>query len=319
MRSAGILRMVVVIGSAASVVGCSQLDMLKARKAFKDANVAYAGQDYRKAVELYQEVIATNPEEVRAYFYLANSYDQMYKSDRPDDPANRENIEKAVNYYQMSADKLTTADSPEAKLLQRRSYEYLAAAYGEDRLNDPGKAEPIIQKMIQMEPGDPTNYFRLARLYEDAGVYDEAEAMYLRAREVKPSDPAVYTTLAAYYNRRGEFEKTIKALEERAEKEPNNPEAFHTLASYYWDETRNDPKLRENEKREYIQKGIQAADRAIQLKGDYVEAITFKGLLLRLQALIEKDPAKQKALLDEAKTLSDRANGLQQKKTTASN
>ena len=319
MRSAGIVRMVVVLGSVASVAGCSQIDKLKARKAFKDANAAYQGQDYRKAVQLYQEVIATNPDEVRAYFYLANSYDQLYKSDRPDDPANRQNIEKAVNFYQTSAEKLVKADTPENKILERRSYEYLAAAYGEDRLNDAAKAEPIIQKMIQMEPTEPTNYIRLARLYEDAGVYDEAEAMYLRAREVKPSDPVVYTTLAAYYNRRGEFDKTIKALEERAAKEPNNPEAFHTIASYYWDETRNDPKLRENEKRDYIQKGIQAADKAIQLKPDYVEAITFKGLLLRLQALVEKDPGKQKALLEEAKTLSDKANGLQQKKTSASN
>ena len=63
-------------------------------------------------------------------------------------------------------------------------------------------------------------------------------------------------------------------------------------------------------KREYIQRGIKAADRAIELKADYVDAITFKGLLLRLQALVEKDPAKQNALLDEAKKLSEKANDL---------
>jgi tetratricopeptide (TPR) repeat protein len=318
MRTSSISRVAVVAVAAASVAGCSQFDSLKARKAFKDANVAYASEDYRKAVELYEQVIAQNPEELRAYFYLANSLDNLYKKDLPDDPANKATIEKAVNYYQMSADKLANSELPEAKLLQRRSYEYLAAAYGEDRLNDPGKAEPVIQKMIQIEPTEPSHYFRLARLYEDAGVYDEAEAMYVRARDVKPDDPMVYTTLAAYYNRRGEFEKTIKALEDRAAREPNNPEAFHTLASYYWDETRNDPKLRDNEKREYIRKGIQAADRAIELKADYVDAITFKGLLLRLQALLEKDPAKQNALLDEAKKLSEKANDLQQQKNTAS-
>jgi tetratricopeptide (TPR) repeat protein len=297
-----------------TLAGCSQIDKLKARKAFKDATTAYRAEDYRKAAELYEEVIAADPDEVRAYFYLANSYDNLYKTDLPNDPANRATMEKAVDYYQKSADKLVNSEVQDAKVLHRRSYEYLAAAYGQDRLNDPGKAEPIIQKMIQMDPSDPANYFRLARLYEDAGVYDEAEQMYVRAKDAKPNDPVVYTTLAAYYNRRGEFDKTIKALEDRAAREPNNPEAYHTIASYYWDETRNDPKLKDNQKREFIQKGLQAADRAIALKADYVEAIVFKGLLLRLQALVEKDPAKQKAVLEEAKQLSDKANALQQKK-----
>ena len=44
-----------------------------------------------------------------------------------------------------------------------------------------------------------------------------------------------------------------------------------------------------------------------------MEALTFKGLLLRLQANVEKDPAKQQALLKEATTLSDRANELRKK------
>ena len=47
-----------------------------------------------------------------------------------------------------------------------------------------------------------------------------------------------------------------------------------------------------------------------------VEAITFKGLLLRLQANVEKDPSKQQALLKEATELSDKANELRKQKTS---
>jgi hypothetical protein len=43
-----------------------------------------------------------------------------------------------------------------------------------------------------------------------------------------------------------------------------------------------------------------AVDHALQLKPDYVEAIVYKGLLLRLQANLEKDPAKQQQLLKDA-------------------
>ena len=91
--------------------------------------------------------------------------------------------------------------------------------------------------------------------------------------------------------------------------------AFQTIAGYYWDETRGDSSLTEAQKREYIGKGLEAVDKALSLKADYVEALTFKGLLLRLQANVEKDGSKQQQLLKEATELSDRANELRKKAT----
>ena len=37
--------------------------------------------------------------------------------------------------------------------------------------------------MIQLEPSEPTNYFALAKIYEDAGAYDEAEKMLVIGQE----------------------------------------------------------------------------------------------------------------------------------------
>jgi predicted Zn-dependent protease len=192
--------------------------------------------------------------------------------------------------------------------------QYLVAAYGADKLNDPAKAEPVVQKMIQLEPGEPTYYFQLAKIYEDAGAYDEAEKMLQMAKAAKPGDPTVYMTLAGYYNRQGHFDKTIEALEERAAKEPNNPEAFYTIATYYWDEAYRDFKLKETEKRAYVGKGVEAVDHALQIKPDYMEALVYKNLLLRLQANLEKDPAKQQQLIKDADKLRDRAQELRKQK-----
>src|SRR5204863_5768956 len=93
------------------------------------------------------------------------------------------------------------------------------------------------------------------------------------AKAAAPSNPAVYMTLAGYYNRQGQFDKTIDALEQRAKVEPNNPEAFQTIAAYYWDETRGDASLNDQQKRTFVQKGLEAVDRALQIKADYVEAM----------------------------------------------
>jgi len=298
----------------ASVVGCSKFGQLKAMKNFKEANQAYQQQDYKKAADLYEKTVQADPNLAQAYFFLGNSYDNQYKPSRKGEPANDALIEKAVENYQTAAEKLAT-NKPEDQKLRKLSLEYLVAAYGPDKLNDPAKAEPVVQRMIQLEPNDPTNYFALAKIYEDAGAYEEAEKVLQQAKEARPSDPAVYMTLAGFYNRQGQFDKTIEALHERAEKEPNNPEAFYTIATYYWDEAYRDFKLKEPEKRDFVQKGIEAVDHALQIKPDYTEALVYKNLLLRLEANMEKDPAKQQALIKQADQLRDKAQELRKQKS----
>jgi tetratricopeptide (TPR) repeat protein len=299
--------------------GCGKLGQLKAMKSFKEANQAYQSQDYPKAAEKYREVLEADPglgfpNGASTYFYLGSSYDNMYKPSKKGDAANDELLTKAADNYKKGAERLVTSDKPEEKKLAKLSMEYLVAVYGADKLNDPAQAEPIVQRMIEIDPTDPANYFALENIYEQAGAYDAAENVLLKAKEVRPNDPAVYMQLAGYYNRQGQFDKTIDALEQRAAREPNNPEAYHTIATYYWDETYRDFKLKEPQKRAYVQKGLEAVDHAIQLKPDYMEAIVYKGLLLRLQANLEKDLKKQQELLKEATELQAKAEALRKKK-----
>jgi tetratricopeptide (TPR) repeat protein len=293
-----------------SMAGCSGVGELEAMKSFKEANQAYQQADYKKASELYEKTIATDPDEPRlvaSYFFLGNSYDQLYKPSKKGDAANDANLTNAVKYYEIAAQKLSPTDNPPRSL----ALKYLASTYGSDKLDDPVKEEPVLQKMIMSEPGDPENYFALGNLYEQAGVDDEAEKIYLLAEKAKPNDSAVYLQLAGFYQRQGQFDKAIEALQTRADKEPTNPEAYHMIAGTYWKETMNNGGLKDAVKADHVQKGLQAEDKALQLKPDYVDALTFKGLLLRQEALIEKDPAKQQQLLKEAEGLTNKANELQ--------
>ncbi len=205
---------------------CGQLSTLKAQMAFKDANAAYQTQDYKKAIEKYKEALGHKPDLSVAYFYLGNSYDNLYKPARKGEPANDANLQEAVNYYKKATESI---DDPK---LRKLSLEYLLASYGSDKLNDPSQAEPIVKKMIEMDPDEPSNYFALAKIYEDAGNYEEAEKMLLQAKDRRPKDSTVYMQLAGFYNRQGQFDKTIESLEARAAAEPNNPEAYYTIATY---------------------------------------------------------------------------------------
>jgi len=300
-----------------AAVGCGQVNSLKGRKSYKDANTAYQAQDYRKAADLYKATVEADPdtkETLPAYFFLANSLDNLYKPSKKGEPANDQLMEDAVKNYQLAADKLGASDVPEYKKLSKLSLQYLVAAYGADKLNDPGKAEPVLQNMIRNEPGDPANYFMLARLYEDAGEFEEAERIFLAAKDAKPNDASVYTSLASFYNRQGKFNKTIDALEQRAAKEANNPEAWQTIAVYYQDEARKDTRLKDAEKKDYVNKGLVAVEKALDIKPDYADAMTYKGLLLRLAANLEKDPAKQQDYLKKAKEMQDKSEETRKKK-----
>jgi tetratricopeptide (TPR) repeat protein len=300
-----------------SVSGCGKVGELQAMKAFKAANQAYQQQDYKKAADLYEQAIQAAPETPaghQSHFFLGNSYDNLYKPSKKGEADNDALLQKAVDHYGKAAETLAQSNDPADKKLGKLSLEYLVAAYGSEKLNDPGKAEPVLQKMIQQDPSDPANYFALAKLYEDAGAYDAAEQMLIKAKEAKPGDSAVYMTLAGYYNRQGQFDKTIDALEQRAAKEPNNPEAYYTISTFYWDKAFRDARLKEAEKKDFVQKGIQAVDHALQIKPDYAEALVYKGLLLRLEANMEKDRDKQQALLKQADQLRDKANDLRKQK-----
>jgi tetratricopeptide (TPR) repeat protein len=301
--------------------GCSQIGLLKGKMAFKDANTFYQQQDYKSAAEKYEETLAackgseatcTDPRLTSAYFFLGNSYDNQFRPARKGEKTNDDMLVKAIENYKKSAEiEQARAD------IKKLAMEYLVAAYGPDKLNDPSQAEPILRRMIEIDPRDPSNYTYLSRIYEENGDYQQAEELLLKAREMKPNDAGVYVTLAAFYNRQGEFDKTMEALHARAEKEPTNPEAFYTIATYYWEKAYRDFTTPEADKVKFVAAGLQAADKAIELKPDYFEALTYKNLLLRAQALIEKNPAKQQALIKEADQFRDRATAVRDKQRAA--
>jgi tetratricopeptide (TPR) repeat protein len=292
------------IGLSVSLAGCGFLNEVRAMKAFKDGNKAYTASDWRNAVQEYEEARRLNPENGAIYFYLGNSYDQLYRPARKGEPANDELLNKAIENYKIASEKLTEETVPKRSL----ALEFLVAAYGPDKLADPTQAEPVVKRMIELAPNEPANYFQLAKIYEDSGEYQLAEETYLKGRDARPNDPTVYGTVAAYYNRQGDFEKLVENLRKRIELEPTNPEAHYTLATYQWDKANRDFRLSDKEKMTIILEGLTSVNKALEIKPDYVEAMTYKGLLLRTQALVEKDPKKQQELIREGTALGDKAN-----------
>jgi tetratricopeptide (TPR) repeat protein len=269
------------------------------------ANAAYQSEDFSTAVKFYEEALARDPSNTDLHFFLGHSYDRLYQPARKGEPSNDSYLTNAIEHYLKAAEQARTPS------LQQLSLQYLVSTYqSPDRSNEPARAEPILQRMIAATPDEPRNYFVLARLYEDTGDLVRAEQQLTLAQERRPDDASVYMNLAGFYQRQGNFDKMIDAVQERARRQPDNPEAFYTIATFYWEKASRDLKLSDTQKATYAQAGLEAVDKALELKNDYFEALTYKNLLLRTQANISKDAAEQQLLLKEADELRTQAEEL---------
>ena len=302
------------------LISCGLLDQVSALRTFKEGNFAYTRGDYEAAVEHYEEILTIldeldegdqllNEQLTTTYFYVANSYDNLYKPIRRGESENDAYLEDAVKYYRRASEEIM---DPELKKL---SMQYLVAVFGPDKANDPASSEPVLRDMIQLDPENPDNYYALANLYEQSGLFEESEAIMLEVRNIRPDDPDLFLRLAGFYNRAGEFELTIDSLEERARIDPDNPEAFYTISTFYWEKAFRDFRINQDEKAEYITAGLAAADTAIDLNDRYVDALVYKNILLRMQANMTTDVDEQEQLIAEADEFRERAEQLQEEQS----
>jgi tetratricopeptide (TPR) repeat protein len=311
-RSASAGTVALLLGLSATTAGCGQYSFsaLSAKKAVKEAHELYKGARYKEAADRYEAAVASDPSLRGAHFFLANSYDNLYKPSRAGEPENDAYMQKAIEWYKKAAEK-----EPDP-VYRQRAMQYLVAAYGPEKLNNPAEAEPIVKRMIEIDPNEYLNYVELSKIYENAGRYDDAEAQLLKAREVRPKQPEVYAALSAYYNRQGEFDKTVEALNMAADLQSENPQGYQLVAVFFWEKAFKDKRLTPVQQREYILKGIEATDKALKLNADYVDALTYKNILLRMQGNLEKDLKVREKLINEADELQRRANELRKKKAS---
>ena len=172
---------------------------------------------------------------------------------------------------------------------------------------DESTREAELVKRIAASPTDITAYQQLAKLQENRGAMAEAEATLLKARTIAPKQKPLLVALAGFYNRHGNFDKTMEALETAERLEPNDPAGAQLVATHYWEKAFKDRQLLPADAHRYLTSGIAATDRALAVKPDYIDALIYKNLLLRMKANLESDPFLKQQLIAEADVLRNRA------------
>ncbi len=302
---------VIVVGALA-IGGCSgQLNMLKARQAFKEANGAYAAKDYEVAIEKYNRVLELDPEGdprviVPAFFYLGSSHHLIYRPTK-DDPENNAHLEKAIELYEKTLDITEEADP-----IRQYAYEQLGAIY-RDIKDDFQVAEEYYLELIALDAEKPERYYALGDLYER---FDDQEELPLLEKAIEayqqpvvrnPEDAVGYRHVAALLNKYGRFDETMQWQNRARDVNPNDPEGYYIVATHYWDKVYRDPDLTNTQRKEYIVLGQEELDKALELNEQYVDALVYKNLLLREEAKIEPNARRRAELEEQANALRDQA------------
>jgi tetratricopeptide (TPR) repeat protein len=292
-------------------VGCSRL---QAKQAFKDGNKAYTDENYRKAIEDYGRAINHDPDMAEAYFYLGSSYQALYRPGK-ETPENKANLDKAIENFKIALEK-NPGESESQKTVKNNTLAALTGIYSEDPYRSYDEAYRYADQLVQQNPNDVKNIFAMANLYKKFSKVEDAEKMFKRATEVNPQDEKACNALAAFYNEphwdgKSKFDLAIEVLQRCATLLPaSDPSGYYKVAVFYWDKAYRDPTLAEKEKDVYADRGLESVDKALQIKPDYVDALIYKGLLLRVKAQVATNDKLRNQYLDQAQTLSKQARDL---------
>lgn len=88
----------------------------------QQADDHYRAQEWALAVEKYEAALARQPDLVRVFFFLGNSYERWYDQSRPGEPVNDARLQKAIEYYRLASER---DSEPRMRTLAQ---EYLRAA-----------------------------------------------------------------------------------------------------------------------------------------------------------------------------------------------
>jgi tetratricopeptide (TPR) repeat protein len=300
-----------------SLGGCTRL---KAKTAYKDGNRYYSEENYKKAVDEYKKATTLDPNLAEAHFYLASSHQLLYRPGK-EGAENLEHLEAAIAEY-LETLRVNKAETAEMKKLRNNTLAALVQIYSDAPKKDFGTAFGYADELVRGDRESTPALFAMANLYEKFEKVAEAEAAYKKVFDKNPQDAKICSALAGFYNKtlwggKARFDEAVTTLEKCAGLEPENPAGYYKVAQYYWDKAYRDRELNDEQKDAIADRGLKNVNIALDKKADYVDALVYKGLLLRVKAQVTRNPRLRLTYLDQAIALQKQAQELKKEQAQA--
>ncbi len=192
----------------------------------------------RRAVQLFTQSIASDPDFAAAYAGLARAYALLvsYQVLPGDDgyPLARAAAERALKL---------DPDLPAAYAALG-----LTAFYGD---RDFAESRRLLERSLQLDPGSAETFHWLALTTVLTGAFDEAVAAILRAQELDPDSRAILANKGQILYRSGQYDRAARLLSQLVEVTPGYAAPHFYLADIY---------LHQGRFQEAVRHGLTAAE-----------------------------------------------------------
>jgi tetratricopeptide (TPR) repeat protein len=192
---------------------------------------------------------------------------------------------------------------------EKKIYKNIGLAYmgryqpGSKHAKDLEFAQKAIENLntyVEAFPQDRKAREFLVSMYLATDRYDDAIRFYEEMLKADPKDSKAMSSIAQMFFKKGDFDTAVVWLKKRLEIEGNNPEVYYLIGVQAWDRSYNFPDLSPENRAKIVDEGLEALNKAVEIKPDYFEAISYINLLYREKAKMEADPAKKKEYTDTA-------------------
>jgi tetratricopeptide (TPR) repeat protein len=201
--------------------------------------------EYDAAIAALLEAQKAQPRDTKVGEALAEAYTKAGRLDEADAVYNSlagYNPTEAKGYYTRAYQMYDTAGmfdkavGPLQKIIEldpnnETNYYYLGMAYFRAEQYD--GAVTAFQKAAELKPDFEHAWYQIGSSYFSAKKYREAAAAYKKYVEIKPDDPTGWLNIGVAYNQAKDYEAALEPLKKCLELKPDNGVALANLAIVY--------------------------------------------------------------------------------------
>ena len=240
----------------------------------------------------------------------------------------RQEIKKGNDFFKAGQYQTANASYQEALRLdpeEKKLHKNIGLAYmgmyqpGSKHAKDLEYAAKAIEHLkIYSEafPNDRKAREFLVSMYLSTERFDEAISFYQNMVQENPKDVKAMQSLAQMYFKKGDVDNALQWLRKRLDAETTNEakaEVYYFIGVQAWDRSYNFPDIDPVERNRVVDEGIDALNKALQVKPEYFEALSYLNLLYREKAKIDPDPVKKQEYTDTANRYLQQALELRKK------
>jgi tetratricopeptide (TPR) repeat protein len=146
------------------------------------------------------------------------------------------------------------------------------------------------KKYLAANPHDAKTEDYLVTTWINLGRFDDAIKYLKQQRSEHPENAKLSTAVVTVMIKAGRFQDALDFANTFAR---NDASMFYLVGTNAWSKSYNDPTTAYDERVKVVDIGIQAVQRACDLKPDYMEAMVYFNLLYREKAKLDLDPKKK--------------------------